>query len=427
MEINRKKKQHNSEDERPPKQSFHGDLPIKILCVLAAFCLWVYVMQVESPEYEQVFTNITVDLDGVDELNKNGITVYSGGGQVVDVTLSGRKSILSKLTKNDIVVTADLSGLEANAQRTSCRVIVDVPADCRLVGTSQEYIPVYLDEETTVKVDLTEDRGNTRLPDGCTTGLIQFQYDQLSVTGPKKTLEKIAKAVVEIDLTGVSKTTTMTKKVILVDKTGVEITNPYLKFSSEVTLTIPVLKTATVPVEIDFLYDYFSEDNAEIALTPAFIDVTGDPSVIDSGKLIEPIEINEKMDFNNMVCQRTILLEAVSGVTLSSSYVELLIEADPIYKTREITVPSENIKDTGGKTGVKYSWEENPMTVTIMGPIDAISQITPEDITIKLDMSPYDDSNTGSIRVRGQIDIDSEYEEQVIDVGIYYVTVTFGE
>ena len=67
------------------------------------------------------------------------------------------------------------------------------------------------------------------------------------------------------------------------------------------------------------------------------------------------------------------------------------------------------------------------MTVTIMGPIDAISQITSEDITIKLDMSPYDSSNTGSIRVRGQIDIDSEYADQVIDVGVYYVTVTFSE
>jgi len=428
MDINRKNKKQKSADEKQPKQPLHSDLTIKILCVLAAFCMWIYVMQVESPEHEQIFTHITVELPDADDLIKKGMTIYSGYGQVIDVTLAGKKSVLSKLTEKDIVATADISDVEADAQRYNCKVIVDVPAGCKLVSTSQEYISVYLDEAITANVDLTENRGNTRLPDGCTTGLIQFPVEQITVTGPQKTVDKIAKAVVNIDLTGVTNTITMTQPVTLVDKFGAEVVNPYLDFyPDEVTLTVPVLKTATVPVEIDFINNYFNEENTKITLTPALIDVTGDPSVIDSGTLIYPIEINEKTDFYNMRCQRTVLLETVPGVTLSSSYTELLIEADPSYKTREITVPGANIKDTGGKTGVKYSWEANPMTVTIMGPIDAISQITSEDITIKLDMSPYDSSNTGSIRVRGQIDIDSEYADQVIDVGVYYVTVTFSE
>ena len=104
-----------------------------------------------------------------------------------------------------------------------------------------------------------------------------------------------------------------------------------------------------------------------------------------------------------------------------------MVKADDSIKTREITVPGENIKDTGGKTGVQYSWEKDPIVVTIMGPIDAISKISPEDITIKLDMSPYDGSNTGGIRVRAEIDIDSQYADQVIEVGYYNVLVTIYE
>ncbi len=428
MEINRKTKKQESAEEKQLRQPLHGDLPIKILCVLAAFCLWIYVMQVESPEHEQIFSHITVELPETDDLIKKGMTIYSGYGQMIDVTLSGKKSVLSKLTESDIVATADISGVEADGQRYNCRIMVDVPAGCKLVGTSQEYISVYLDETTTVNVELTENRGNTRLPDGCTTGLIQFPVEQITVTGPQKTVDKIAKAVVNIDLTGVTSTTTMTQPVTLVDKYGTAIVNPYVNFyPSEVTLTVPVLKTVTVPVQIDFLNNYFNEDNTVITMTPAYIDVTGDPNVIDAGTLIYPIEINERTDFYNMECNRTVILESVPGVTLSSSYVELSVVADPSIKTREITVPGANIKDTGGKTGVRYSWESNPMTITIMGPINAISQISPEDITIKLDMSPYDGSNSGAIRVRSEIDIDSEYADQVIDVGVYYVTVTFSE
>lgn len=422
MEIN------NNSNTHEAKRSLHGDLPVKILCVLAAFCLWIYVMQVESPEHEQIFSHITVELPDTDDLTMSGMSIYSGYGQVIDVTLAGKKSVLSKLTEEDIVATADISGVEADGQRYHCKVIVDVPAGCKLVGLSQEYISVYLDETARINVDLTENRGNTRLPDGCSTGLIQFPVEQITVEGPQKTVDKIAKAVVNIDLTGVTTTTTMTKPVVLVDKYGKPVESPYLDyFPSEVTLTVPVVKTVTVPLKVDFRYGYLNDDNTDITLTPAFIDVTGDPSVIDAGNLISDIEINEKMDFNDMECRRMVILEAVDGVTLSSSYTELVVKADDSIKTREITVPGENIKDTGGKTGVQYSWEKDPIVVTIMGPIDAISKISPEDITIKLDMSPYDGSNTGGIRVRAEIDIDSQYADQVIEVGYYNVLVTIYE
>ncbi len=419
---------NHSSNTHETKRSLHSDLPVKILCVLAAFCLWIYVMQVESPEYEQIFSHITVQLPETDHLTRAGVTVYSGYGQMIDVTLAGKKSVLSKLKTEDIVATADFSGVEAEADRYHCKIIVDVPAGCKLVGLSQEYVSIYLDEADTVNIELTESRGNTRLPDGCTTGLIQFAAEQITVQGPRKTVEKVAKAVVNIDLSGVTSTITRTYPVTLLDKYNQPLNTPYLNFyPREVSVTVPVVKTATVPVEVEFRYRYFNEENCRISLTPAYIDVTGDPAVIDAGNLIAPIEINEKTDFDDMVCSRTVILEAAEGVTLSASFTELLIEADSSIKTREITVPGENIKDTGGKTGVHYSWDKEPVVVTIMGPIDAISKISPEDITILLDMSPYDSSNSGGIRVRAEIDIDSSYADQVIEVGYYNVLVTIEE
>ena len=419
---------NNNSSTHEVKRSLHTDLAVKILCVLAAFCMWIYVMQVESPEHEQIFSHITVQIPDMDNLTKEGVSIYSGYGQMIDVTLAGKKSVLSKLTEDDIVATADFSGVEAVADRYHCRIIVDVPAGCKLVGLSQEYVSIYLDESDKVNVNLSENRGNTHLPDGCSTGLIQFSTEQITVSGPVKAVAKVAKAVVNIDLSGVTSTITKTYPVTLLDKYDQPINSPYLNYyPREVSVTVPVLKTVTVPVNVRFRYGFFDKENTEITLTPAYIDVTGDPAVIDAGGLIEDIEINEKTDFTDMQCIRTVALESVPGVTLSSSFTELAIQVDESYKTREITVPGENIKDTGGKTGVQYGWEKDPIVVTIMGPIDAISKISPEDITIKLDMSPYDGSNTGGIRVKAEIDIDSQYADEVIEVGSYIVLVTIYE
>ena len=52
---------------KPTQHRSHGsDLAAKILCTLAAFFLWIYVMSVESPEYEQIFSHLTVELAGTD-------------------------------------------------------------------------------------------------------------------------------------------------------------------------------------------------------------------------------------------------------------------------------------------------------------------------------------------------------------------------
>ena len=61
-----------------------------VLCLLGALALWMYVMQAESPTYTETVNGIEVKLDGLDVLGeKAGLSVYSGEGVTVDVTVSG--------------------------------------------------------------------------------------------------------------------------------------------------------------------------------------------------------------------------------------------------------------------------------------------------------------------------------------------------
>ena len=430
----KKEKKQKSGGEFPQikKYSSHGSAAVKVLCVFAAFCLWIYVMLVESPEYEQTFANVTVELVNTDDLvSENGLMLYSGYGNMVGVTLSGKKSVVSKLKDSDIVVTADVGKLNSGSGRYDCKLSVDVPTGCKLVSLSQDTISVYVDLASQTIVKLTEKRENTNLPEGCYMGAIEYPIDMITVEGPEKILSRVYEARFDNDMSGISRSTTLTQKVYLVDEYGSKIESPYIKYyPQEVTVNIPVLKSVDVPIEVVFKNGFFNLNNTTTTVTPSTVRVTGDPDVIDAGNLIERIEIDEINDYiipndDELICEKKVLLKAAAGVELDTDSAKIYSVPNSSIKSRRITVPSKNIVDTGGKNGVSYTWDNSPVTVRIIGSLEAVSSLSAEDITLTFDMSPYSETNTGKTEVRADVVIDSEYKDELLAIGVYEITVTF--
>lgn len=406
-----------------------SDVIAKIMCVFAAFCLWIYVMAVESPAYEQTFSYVTVELVNTDELvSDKGLMLYSGYGNMIGVTLSGKKSVISKLTDSDIVVTADVSRITGSSGRYDVKINVDVPAGCKLVGTSQDTISVYLDEASHITVDLTEQRENTALPEGCFMGAIEYPVDKITVEGPDRIVSRVSGAVADIDLSGVTSSTKIRAGVYLIDEDGKKVESPYLKFyPTELNLDISILKTVEVPVEVYFKNGFLNFENTDTVVDPQIIKVTGDPEVIDAGGLLEPVEIDEKTEFSvpGLMLSKKVQLKAKAGVELSSDTVEITSSVNPTLKLRRLTVQGANIKDRGAKNGVEYTWDRSPVEIAVIGSLEAISSLTSDDITLVLDMSPYSKTNTGSVEVIASVEIDSEHKDDLFVLGVYEITVTF--
>ena len=408
-----------------PRATSRGNLVAWILCLVAAFVMWIYVMAVESPEHEQIFSHLPVELTGTETLSENELAVYSGYGTMIDVTLSGKKSVVSRLSERDIVVTADLKNI-TDGGRYTLKVAVDVPAGCKLAGMSQNTISVYVDQAMTISVDLTERRINTNLPEGCYTGTVDFPVDKITVTGPRNVLSRVDGAEVTLDLADVTRTTNVSAPVILVNAKGEALSSPYIDYSpTTVSVTVPVYKSVTVPVRVGFRYGFLNSENTEITVTPATVEATGDPDVIDRASPLESIILDEKTEFENGRLTKTVALTPAEGVTLSAAQAEVTAVIDSSIKTREFLIPGSNIVDTGAKEGVDYTWDRSAVPVTLMGPVDVLAKIDVDDITLVFDMSPYNDSNTGTIRVRADVSVDSLWRDQVFAVGTYEINVTF--
>lgn len=422
--------QHNSDTVRKthlqPESGNHGSLAVKIFCVLAAFILWVYVMSVESPEHEEIFSNVTVSLENEEALTENGLAIYSGYGNIIDVTLAGKKSILSKLEAGDIIASVDLGG-KSTSGRYDCTISVDVPAGCKLVGTSQRSISVYLDKSSRTTIDLGVKVENLDLMDGCELGMIDLPYDKVDIQGAERTIERVAGAVAVFDLSGVTATTTKSAKIVLFDQYGKVIGDSYLTYSpTAVEAEIPIIKRVEVPVELEYKYGYLDESNTAANLSVNSIIVSGNPILIDKGGFMEPIEIDEKLHFDEEgVCMMTVELDPPEGLTFSAESVDLTIVRSDVIKTREITVRSGNIIESGAPNDVNYTIDKSPVTVKFMGPADALSVLEADDVTLWLDMSPYDKSVSGTVKVRAKVVVDSISKESVLELGYYDINVTF--
>lgn len=60
-----------------------------------------------------------------------------------------------------------------------------------------------------------------------------------------------------------------------------------------------------------------------------------------------------------------------------------------------------------------------------MGTKEALAALEPEDIILILDMSPYSESNSGTVRVRAEVKVDSLQKDMILEIGTYTIDVTF--
>ena len=84
-----------------------------ILALVVSFGLWLYVITVVSPGSEQTYYNIPVVFSGSSLLESRGLMMVSDQNVKMDLTLSGNRTDLNKLSNANITILADLSGITA--------------------------------------------------------------------------------------------------------------------------------------------------------------------------------------------------------------------------------------------------------------------------------------------------------------------------
>ncbi|MEG1240981.1 MAG: hypothetical protein RSD46_06530, partial [Oscillospiraceae bacterium] len=84
-----------------------------VLSIVIACCLWLYVVNVQNDDMTQTITTIPVTLAGEDVLASSNLMVTTGRDATVNLKVQGKRSTLSKINRDNITITVDVSKLSA--------------------------------------------------------------------------------------------------------------------------------------------------------------------------------------------------------------------------------------------------------------------------------------------------------------------------
>ncbi len=292
-------KSNSEEKEDMIKSEKNGNLTIrrnktvdfiaKIGCLIIAFFIWFYAVKNDTALYEEYFSSIPVDI-----VNQSGFSVLSGDDVTVDVTLSGKRSVINRISTSDIRAFIDMSSI-TSAGKYKFDVQYELPNGVSLVKSTSNSITVYADNTSSVSVPVITEITNFMLEDGYELGRNDITTDiqNVTVTGPESVISQIEYAKISADIGHVTRTVTYSGNISLVDSFGNTVTNSYIKTNvSYVTATIPVYKYRDVPITVTYKYGYFDDQNVTVSVDPMTVRVKGEPDAVDAVRL--QYEIDEK-------------------------------------------------------------------------------------------------------------------------------------
>lgn len=311
------------------------DVIAYFLCLLLSFGIWLYVLSLESENYEYTFTNIAVQLEGINDLKGHDLSIISGYDTEVSVTVSGSRREILKYTSEDVFAHVDISNI-SEADRYSLDVMIDLPDNMKLVSTEPSKINVMVDETTTTTLDLKVNLLYNVAAD-LTIHEPEPNFESVTVTGPKSILDTIVGAHINCNLGSVTTSVNVNAPIVLVDADNNEIVNPYIKTDvSEVMVKVPVTMERELPMEAVFTatdidrYEYLVSLSVNESVHT--LKVSGDPHIVSKMTSVK-IDIGDITNASGGTVTLESSVKLETGVEIfddSIKVVKYAIEKNPI-------------------------------------------------------------------------------------------------
>ena len=349
-----------------------------------AFVLWLVITINQNPIIERSFSDMTinVNLENTFASDKGMSIVDDISTQKFTVVVRGASYAVSSITSGDINVYASAASVDAPGEYD-----LDVMASKTNQLANYEILSV---TPSTMKVsfDYIDTKDFTIKPktEGATAkeGLIAengivsgTENDTVTISGPRTVMNKISSVVA---LAKVNKTLdvseTFDADIVLYDEQGNQISDEHLTLSiNKVKVTVPISKTKTVPVLVDFtnLPNGFDKNSISYSLNYSSVTVIGKPETVDKTEsvILSPIDLTAVSPTANSFDVSAKLPEGVRLVD-NIEYFNVKLNIDN-YSQKVITV--SDITCNGLGSGLKIQNIAEIKNVRICGPKSVIKNI----------------------------------------------------
>lgn len=262
---------------------------VLILSFFLAVVVWIFVTYTIDTNISITIHNVPVIVDDKDAAYRSyGLHVVDYDPFYVDVVVSGDRSVVNNLTADNIRVAP----IYANVEHPG---VFPLNLSVSRVNTQQTFQMTLQTKTATITFDTEAQKTLTVTPrvenfvtaDGLVGGTISVSPSEITVSGPEGVVDRVESAVARYDLEGVAQSASLTVSagVMLLDGNGNEISQENLMLSEEeAEINIPVLKTGTLPLDIEFINvpDGFDVSTIEYTLSRDAMKVFGPVGVVEN-------------------------------------------------------------------------------------------------------------------------------------------------
>lgn len=398
------------------KNGRNRDIFLMIISVFIAVLVWFLIMWTDSPIAERKFPAINVEMDS--KTMKNDLTVIQKNASTVSITVSGRRSDISKLKDSDILAFVDLKNVTTAGDKTLPVEVKDIDK-ISIVSITPSNINLYIDKTSSKEIPVYAVIKQAGREDGVNLSAFPTTDDFITVTGPLNALNEIEYAQVDLylGLSKIEKAMYVREQLKLMNKNGSEYKNAYVTPSvSDVEVYISVSTTKKVPLTLKYKYGYFNERNTSIQISPVSIEIEGSPDYLSTINEISLGIIDERSIEDDIKMIRNIPIP--EGVVNKSSVGAAEIDIKFIDSDKKtIVINKSDIKVTAGE--FDYLIMNEDVSITLRGSVQDLRNFTKSRITASIDLSKITEKGINSVPLNILVNNNSS----VYPIGEYVVNV----
>ena len=359
---------------------------LKILAFFIAAFMWLIVVNIDDPITDKTYSGVKVEV-----INAEVVTDSNRTYQIVDdtgevnVTVTAKRSVLNKIRTEDITATADMKELTLGTQ---------IPIAVDIKGYSGRYekayatprnLQVQIDDEAKNNFPITPMATGT-VREGYVLGNMTVDPEKVTIRGPKRVINSINRVVAEVDVSGLSKDSTLEARMVLYDANDNVIDQTLLANNlgkEGISVEVELYQVKTIPLKIDKSQISAASGYkiGEVSVEPQEIQVSGNWS--DLNNLYEIDIPAEALQVSNLT-ERTEKKVDISpylpeGVELvdenANSVVVSISVVKPGAKSFEVATSAITINNLAENLELSYG-NTLDLEIQIQGPDEVLSVLS---------------------------------------------------
>lgn len=379
------------------KSIIYNNKVVMVFSLALAFAIWIWVAIEKSPVVDVTIASVPVKIDMENSVPAQlNLQTFGQTEYYVDVTVTGKRFIVSALTSEDIVVIAQTNYVDSAGNKSlQLKAVSANSKDFEISRLSQNYIDVYFDTykeaEFTIVPQISAPNEQTVI-DGCILGDVLFSKNTVVVSGPSAEVNKITGVVAESALNAPLASTTTVQPVIKLQTENEEtLSNVQMDTGDTViTMTMPVLKKVTLPTTVTF-------KNAPAGYANESVPFTVTPTKVEAAVPIEKVDEIKSISVGTVDFAELDLGYNVFNFKASDITEYTIVDSSARFKvtvnmagltSAMFSVPAQNISITTQKDGYTTTVIPEPLeNIQIIGSTEEIAALTNEMIFAEVNLS----------------------------------------